>query len=336
MKKVSIIVPVYNVEEYIIECISSVLNQTYGHYELVLIDDGSKDGSGQICDRYADKYREKIKSFHTCNQGPFAARAKGINISNGDILVFLDADDCLRTDALESLVNCFQIHECDMVLYNAGECEAFTTKRINYPFTDEQVFEGESKNIIYRELVMSAIPNSLCLKAVKRTSVSLPADINRFSHIKHGEDLLMSVFFLTDCSKIVYLDQGLYHYRVRQGSAVHTFNMNRTESIKAVHTELEKYIQIWKMPELKAAHDARKVKGWMESLWMLLDNRQDMPKAAFTQALDDMAEDGYFRAAYRTMDSGVLQSKHRISAWCLYHKRYRILYAIMFAKRLVK
>ena len=261
MIKVSIIVPVYNVEDYIKECISSVLCQTYGHYELILIDDGSKDSSGQICDHYAGNYPAKIKSIHTCNQGPFAARAEGINISNGDILVFLDSDDCLRADALELLVNCFRIHECDMVLYNAGECEAFAAKRMNYPFINEQVFEGESKKTIYRGLVTSTIPNSLCLKAVRRASVSLPTGINQFSHIKHGEDLLMSVFFLTDCSKIVYLDQGLYHYRVRQGSTVHTFNMNRTESIKSVHTELEKYIQMWKMPELKSAHDARKVKG---------------------------------------------------------------------------
>ena len=99
----SIIVPVYNVEKYIAECIESVLNQNFGDYELILVDNGSTDKGLQICKEYAQRNADKIKLFHKENEGLLLTRRYGLKMSNGEYVVFLDSDDCLRNNALEEL-----------------------------------------------------------------------------------------------------------------------------------------------------------------------------------------------------------------------------------------
>lgn len=103
MPEISIIVPVYNVEKYLGACIESILNQTYKDYELILVDDGSKDNSGKICDDYAEKY-PNIYAFHQANQGQGAARNFGVEKSKADWIVFVDSDDVAHPQLLEFLV----------------------------------------------------------------------------------------------------------------------------------------------------------------------------------------------------------------------------------------
>lgn len=331
--KVSVIVPVYNVEEYLCDCIDSVINQTYKHFELILVDDGSTDGSGKICDNRKIRHPDKIVVIHTQNLGPIQARMHGIRNSSGDVLVFLDSDDCLRVDTLEILVKCFVKQECDMVLYDAMICPAFPSKNIEYPFDNGIAFDKTSKEKLYEKLISRQIPNSVCLKAIRRNLANLPDFFMHLNNVKHGEDLLMSAYFITNCEKIVYLKQGLYHYRVRPGSAVHSFNLQRAESIKTVHTELEKCIDIWGLPELKPVHNARKVKGWLENFVLLLTNKKHMPEADFRDQLKRMAEDPYFRSAYAGMDPTKLSLAYRILACCLIKKQYFILSALLFVKQ---
>ena len=104
MNKVSIIIPVYNVEKYITKTIESVINQTYSDIEVILIDDGSEDSSGSICDEYA-KNDDRIKVFHQENLGVSQARNKGIDISTGDYILFIDSDDYVSNDYIEALIN---------------------------------------------------------------------------------------------------------------------------------------------------------------------------------------------------------------------------------------
>ena len=102
MPTVSIIVPVYNVEKYLRECLDSILNQTFKDFELILIDDGSKDKSGEICDEYAKIYNN-ITVVHQKNQGQAAARNNGVKISEADWIMFVDSDDVIHPDLLQFL-----------------------------------------------------------------------------------------------------------------------------------------------------------------------------------------------------------------------------------------
>ncbi|MEE1037966.1 MAG: glycosyltransferase family 2 protein [Eubacterium sp.] len=128
---VSVIVPVYNVENYLEKCINSVLEQTHQNFELILIDDGSPDKSGEICDRYAEK-DNRIKVIHKENGGLSSARNAGIEISQGDFLLFLDSDDFINIHTLEITVrNCIE-NNCEVCIFSS-----FDTPEHDIPFCDD-------------------------------------------------------------------------------------------------------------------------------------------------------------------------------------------------------
>lgn len=333
--KFSIIIPVYNTEEYLDACVLSVLNQTYGNYEIILIDDGSKDYSGTICDRYAKKYPDKVSVIHNENQGSLLSRVSGITNATGDVLLFLDSDDCLRRDALAVLENCFIENGCDLVFFNASTKSDFSKKFIEFPFSNFQLFEGESKKYIYELLLTSNKMNNIGLKAVKKEIIDFSCRYSDFSYVKHGEDLLQSISLLTNAQKILYVDETLYYYRQREGSIVHKFDIKRQDSIKAVHKEIEKYIDIWGMSEYKAKHYASEVRGWVETLFQLLNNKCNMASGTYRKVLNDLSIDDYFRNAYTNMDRTVLnRMQYKFANW-LYKENYIIIHVVYWIRKLV-
>jgi hypothetical protein len=124
------------------------------------------------------------------------------------------------------------------------------------------------------------------------------------------------------------MDEGLYCYRNRDGSSTHSFNTQRKESIKLVHTELDKYIDQWGLPELKPLHNARKVRGWIDQLKLLLKNKNNLSKQEFKAEMLSMSEDSYFRSAYENMDKKKLSFKNRMLAFCVYSYIIKFLYNV--------
>ena len=119
MPRFSLIVPVYRVEAYLPKCIESVLAQTCQDYELLLIDDGSPDGCGKLCDDYAAKYPDKLRAIHQPNGGAGAARNRGIQLASGEYLLFVDGDDSLSPDFLAALSAVIQKTPADLILFGA-------------------------------------------------------------------------------------------------------------------------------------------------------------------------------------------------------------------------
>lgn len=332
----SVLVPVYNVGAYLEVCINSVICQTYSEYELILVDDGSTDNSGHLCDQYSMQYPEKISVIHTPNNGLLQARIRGLDAARGNVVIFLDADDCLRADALEKIAGCFDSCNCDMVLYNAERCTDFSTMELRFPFENGQVFEGTSKEILYSAIASSQIPNNIFLKAIRGDCATVPEHFLQLTQVKQGEDLLLSVHFITRCEKIVYLDQGLYHYRIRQGSICNRIDNRRAESIKAVHTELEQYIRFWNMPELGPFHNARKVNGWLKTIIIQSKNIHKIFTVSYLKMLRSMSEDPYFRFAYEHMNPSRLSPDYQLLAVSLYHRHYLRLILQILGNRILR
>ena len=117
--KFSIIVPVYNTEQYIEECILSVLAQTYKNFELILVNDGSTDNSGLFIDLYANK-DQRIKSYHKKNEGQIVTRNFAISKASGDFFVFLDSDDTLEKDTLSIIKDKVNLYDCDLIIYDSN------------------------------------------------------------------------------------------------------------------------------------------------------------------------------------------------------------------------
>ena len=110
---ISVIIPVYKAEKYLRESVESVLHQTYGRVEIILVDDGSPDSCPQICDAYAEE-DERVKVFHKVNGGVSSARNMGLDQAKGEYVTFLDADDALKPDAMETLYFAIKDHGCDI------------------------------------------------------------------------------------------------------------------------------------------------------------------------------------------------------------------------------
>lgn len=226
--KFSICVPVYNVESFLEECIQSVIKQTYKNYELILVDDGSTDFSGQICDEYALK-DSRIKVVHKNNQGLLHTRRYAVEISTGDYCVFLDSDDYLELDALEKIANTICNHCCDCVVFGIAKvCNGKTLSII----TEKEEVLLEDKKELYKKCLFSSTYNSVCRKAVKRTKVN-NLDYSKCFHISLGEDLLQTLDILKHCNRVAFIKDVLYNYRVNMNSMTHTICYDNEDLINS-------------------------------------------------------------------------------------------------------
>ena len=332
--KLSVLIPVYNVEDYLEECVDSVLKQSNQNFEIVLVNDGSTDTSGEICNRLKGANPEKIKLIHKENEGLLLARWDAIQAASGEVLVFLDSDDCLRTDALEILANCFDETCCDMVLYDSSDRKDFSNKIQFFPFQHRFCMVGMEKSVLYQRVAERKIPNSVCMKAAKRHCYAELPNLNDFRNVKSGEDLLLSLYAITAAQKIIYINETLYFYRQREGSIVHSFNPSMMQSIKTVNMELERFVKIWEMPDLYPLIYAREARTWIGILIILLEKKDQMNPAQFHQQLQNLATDPYFLRAYASMDILQLSLKYRLLVKWLYHKRYVLLYVVALAKKI--
>ena len=318
--KFSIIIPVYNVEQYIEECVESILNQTYQDFEIILVDDGSTDRSGKICDAYAEKDC-RITVIHNQNQGQFASRMCGVQKAFGDIIWFVDSDDCIRNDALELLQGVFRENVCDLIIFEGSRDADYIKPMAQLPFYDGQCFADSTKSLLYEKIIETSKLNSVALKAVKKEILdTVPQKYFNFKG-RNAEDLLLTIPLISTAAKIVYFNQNLYYYRQRPGSTVHTYNPKKYRSIKKVHMEMEKYIDLWGMGHLHAKHYAREVRGWVDCLKQMLL----IKKAVSPDLLRELAEDEYFIKAYRNMDSGALSKIEKTLSKWLYKKKYTLI-----------
>ena len=214
----SIIIPVYNVENYLEECVTSVLAQDFQDYEIILVDDGSTDGSGRICDKL-QRFDSRIHVFHQQNQGLSGARNRGLDLAKGQYVLFLDSDDFYPQNTFLSELR-KQSRNSDIVCFNyARYTDHLFSPMLNYPST-----VSLDKDSLLLELVKrNTYASSACFKAVKR---SLLVD-NRiqFELGTISEDVEWSAQILLSAQSISLAPQCLYAYRVRQNSITHTISV---------------------------------------------------------------------------------------------------------------
>lgn len=325
----SIIIPVYNVERYLPECLNSVMEQTCQDFEVLLIDDGSTDTSGSICDDYARQYPRQITVLHQENSGCNRSRVKGLEQATGEICLFVDSDDALRRDALERIRDAFAENGCDLLLYGASRDADFISRHWDLPFADGQCFAGEAKQELYALMATSGKLNTLCVKAAKKQVYDLfLKDYDTTLDLPYGEDLYLSLPLMTHAKKITYLGENLYFYRMREGSAVHSFHPALHRSLKIVQKELETYLALWGIQDCYPAFYARVVANWSHATKQLLKNQAALTKAERAAIVRELAEDDFFRKAYEQMQPECLCLRDRLLAWLLYRKHFLCLWWI--------
>lgn len=209
----SVIVPVYNAQQYLEDCVNSVLSQDTDDYELILADDGSTDQSGVICDALS-KQDERIKVFHKDNGGQLQTRLFGLNHANGRYCIYLDADDYLDQGALKYLKSVFSEKKCDCIVFGYRRVK---DNRIYKTYTVSKDELLTDKHEVYRRCLSSNIYNSMCRKSF-RIDLYRQGDLGRYFHLRKGEDLLQSLDLLRCCNTVYFSKEVLYNYRINEAS----------------------------------------------------------------------------------------------------------------------
>lgn len=214
MELVSVIVPAYNVEKYLEKCINSIINQTYSNLEIILIDDGSPDKCGIICDEYAKKDK-RIKVIHQKNAGLSAARNTGIENANGKYISFVDSDDYLSNDYIETLYNLLVKTDSDVSAVNYLRVNEDDDNPIrNITAKNENVIIYENKDVVKEMLIKKTFQNIVWNKLYKREIIGN----HRFPKGINYEDIYFSYEVLTEAKKIAYTNRECYFYLKRESS----------------------------------------------------------------------------------------------------------------------
>ena len=205
---VSVIIPVYNTERYIARAVQSVLEQSYTAIEVILVNDGSTDASEEVCKEFEQRY-SRVNYFSQMNKGVASARNLGINIANGEYILFLDSDDTWKSNLVERVIECFQDTNCDMVRFGflSHAPDVLQTDKIeNAIYTQKEIIKRYfADGTIYRNL-------SVCWGGAYKRSIIEKGNIHFDERLAIGEDGKFVLQYSLLCEKIQMLDEYLYDY----------------------------------------------------------------------------------------------------------------------------
>lgn len=237
--KISVIIPVYNTETYLEKCLESVMSQTYKNLEIILVDDGSTDGSGKLVDIYAKK-DERIVAIHKENGGVSSARNVGLNVSTGEYVGFVDSDDWIEPDMYDKMMQALDA-DIDMIACGYFKDSNKSSEEVkNRKAVSCEWFSGEEmlRYIFYREDYRGVAAYSW--NKIIRRSLVLEKGIFFHPTLKVGEDVLWLVETILNVQKVKYVDVPLYHYWQRTDSAFHSEDLTKkSDLIRAYQDVIE-------------------------------------------------------------------------------------------------
>lgn len=224
--KVSVIVPVYNCIKFLDNAVDSLLRQTYKDYELILIDDGSTDGSAEKCDEYSSEY-VNITVIHENNSGVSFARNRGIEAAKGEYITFLDSDDRYESEYLSSLL---KFADIDLVCCDYY-CKEKNEKNLGNLFENKTYFENEFNNQFYSKIIQPEFFS--CWNKLFKTKIIMENKLRFMPNVKYAEDMAFVFEYLKFCRTFRFIDKPLYFYNI---------NPNNTTSVVKNGFEVQRFI----------------------------------------------------------------------------------------------
>lgn len=238
---ISVIIPVYNAEEYLEQCVDSVLCQTFTDFEVLLVNDGSTDNSGALCDKIVDR-DGRIKVFHKQNGGQNSAIKHALKHAKGELVCFVDSDDWVEPDMLEKLYSYMNKYPCDCVVANsyrnAKEQTELSLHGYNKGFYDKERLVAEVFPCLFVETKECRhLEPSRCAKLFSRQKL---LNVLKYCEedFKYGEDQLLVYPYLLSSDGVCFIDDKVYHYRENQKSITYHFNPQRFEEQKKIVSTL--------------------------------------------------------------------------------------------------
>ena len=325
-KKISIIVPVYNVEKYIDKCLQSLTQQTHKNLEIMLIDDGSPDNSGKICDEWAKK-DNRIKVIHKENGGVSSARNLGLEVVTGEYVAFVDPDDYVDLTMYEKMLKSATENNSDMVLcgfkyvFEDGSEKLLVETNLNkvnsgdflkyyltaHPYT--------KNNVVYTDNIMGGV----CRSLIKKEAIGE----TRFPILKIAEDFIFTLKLFQKNINVSVVNEDLYCYLQRQTSAIHNFDKNKiTQRLKSFN-EISLLVKDKVSAEVLAGF---KFYNYASFVHEMLRNKQ-------LKLLNEHMKDGQFRSlntklGYKNEIKQIKGFKRKVGYFMVYKKWFK-LYSIL-------
>lgn len=284
--KVSIIVPIYNASKYLVECVNSLINQDYSNLEILLINDGSTDGSAEICDSLQNSDK-RIRVIHKENGGTASARNLGVQEASGEYVMFIDADDWFELDTVSTLVSHMDSNSLDVARFNyVREFEGKSLAKEN-TFLEARVYEGEECKKVCRQilgLVGSELAHpeninflsSVCFN-IYRKSIIIENDLRFFNFAELGSfvDGTFNFTLFAKIKRFEFIDRHFYHYRkTNASSASSKYRANYVSKQMVLFEKLRNVIDkndAW--DEMQEAYCTRVVYNTMEMCFNAVVNK---------------------------------------------------------------
>lgn len=233
---ISVIVPVYNVEKYLLNCYASIAHQTYAKLDIILVDDGSTDSSGKLCNEIASKDR-RVQVLHKKNEGLGYARNSGLELAKGKYVLFVDSDDYIELEMVQKLYERIEQYDADTSFcgYSMFHNESQLIKKISY-YNDEIFEKGEIIDKVLLEMI-AGLPNAqvdaiipmsvwhalYSLDIIKKYNLSFPSERQYIS-----EDIIFHISYLKYANRVSFIGSALYNYRLANPSSL-TYKFNEGE-----------------------------------------------------------------------------------------------------------
>lgn len=333
----SIVMPIYGVEAFLPQAIESVRSQRVASWELILVDDGSRDRCAQICDRYA-ALDPRIAVIHKPNGGLVSARQAGIERCRGEYVLQLDGDDFWSADLLQSIDEVAAQYHPDCILFSYRTVrEDGTPVRAYHNQLAQGLYSGEGMQAVWDRMLydpqdpelndnIGSFDHGICAAAFRREAVT-PFQLLVPRQIGMGEDAAVTIPAVCSCKRLYALDKAMYYYRLRGQSMVRTFNRSEMEGRKHLIAHLKatarqlpprnlngylyRIMDIYWVKAARSLGTYREFKGCVQESLQLLDQQvwEDMARAALKPR---------FRARLL-----IMKHKWWIVFWLYYHRGHR-------------
>jgi glycosyltransferase involved in cell wall biosynthesis len=232
---ISVVVPVYKVEEYLDKCVESIINQTYKNLEIILVDDGSPDNSPKKCDEWSKK-DNRIKVINKKNGGVSSARNTGIDKSKGEWITFVDADDWIETTYVEDMYNISQDFDANYICCGYNKIYSENVESIN---SNGELIELNSRDYL---TALLNVQNGYGFVHMKLINKDIIGKVRFDEELPVGEDALFNIQLCDNLDKVVIYNKALYNYRINTNSVVRKYDVNYVDKYTNSMQKMKTYI----------------------------------------------------------------------------------------------
>ncbi len=335
MKKLSVLIPVYNAEKYIANLLDCIIKQIDDRVEIILLNDGSKDASGEICNGYSEKYPNQVYSFSRENKGAVRTRRELLQKAQGEWIWIVDSDDMVVDHAIPTILKKTSTDEpCDMVLFDYYVNEVCSENIFHLlPYEDGYIFEGEQKKELYKRLIGENGLNPLWNKVFKRDCVDFEADYSVYEDVRKANDCLQMLPIITNAKKVKYVREPFYIYNSNNvNSLSHQFHDYTYFSLKKVWMRKKEFLHLWGYWDaLKNNYYSFAIKAAIG----LLRNYaySDRTKQEYYQFFDTITNDGVFSEAFQSGENHELSQMDKLAFITIGRKRKRFSYFLFAVQK---